>query len=120
DVAARRLRAKDAAREQRRRKRQRIAAVTVAEPRNKQIISDQQRVLHRPGRNIERLEQDRPDHEDDQDGLNDRAACFGQAALFVLLLSMDTHWTLTGVWGGTELAQFDRCTMCLVPARGGR
>src|SRR5262245_51497124 len=119
-VAALRLRAKDAARKQGQRKRQRIAAVAIAELRNKQIISDQQRALHRTRWNIERLEQERPDHERDQESLNDHAACFSQVALFALFLSIDMHWALIGVRGGAELAQSDRYTMCPVRARYGR
>src|SRR6266545_3006134 len=119
-IAALRLRAKDAARKQWQRKRQGIAGVAVAELRNKQIISDQQRGLHRSGWNIERLEQERADHERDKEGLNNHAACFGQLALFALLLSIDMHRVFTGVWGGRELARSDRCTMCPVSARDGR
>src|SRR5258705_13042512 len=56
DIAPPGQRGENAAREQGRRKRQRIAAVAVGEFRHEQRIADQQRRHHRAGWNMKRLE----------------------------------------------------------------
>ena len=80
DVAAVRLRAEDAAREQRRRQRNRIVAVAVGIFRDEQVIAHQQRRLHRSRGDVERLEQEGADHERDQESVDDDADGFAQAA----------------------------------------
>ncbi len=81
DVAAVRLRAEDATREDVRRERDRIMAVAVGIFRDEQIVADQERRLHRPRGNVERLEQEGADDERDQKGMDDDADGFAQAAL---------------------------------------
>jgi hypothetical protein len=93
-VAALRLGAENAAGEQRRRQRQRIMAVAVAVFRDEQIVADQQGGLHRSRRNIERLEQQRSNHERDEEGVDDDAPAFDEPALFAFAVGGYAHWPL--------------------------
>ncbi len=80
DVAAVRLRAEDTAREDVRRERDRIVAVAVGIFRDEQIVAHQKRRLHRPRRDVERLEQEGADDERDQKGMDDDADGLAEAA----------------------------------------
>src|SRR5262249_4559300 len=63
NIAALGLRCEDPSGKQRRRKRQRIAAVSIAELGYEHVVADQKRRHHRLARDIERLEQEDPDVE---------------------------------------------------------
>src|SRR5262249_34929853 len=67
NVAALGARAEDAAGEQVGRERKRVAAVAVAELRDEQRVADKQRRLHRPGGNVEGLQQEAADNDDEDD-----------------------------------------------------
>jgi hypothetical protein len=56
-------------------------AVAVGIFRDEQIVADQQRRLHRPGGDVERLEQEGADHQGDQQGMDDDADGFTKSAL---------------------------------------
>src|SRR5262249_33616756 len=58
---------------------------------DEEIIPDQQRIAHRPGRNVERLKQKRADHEGDQQRMDHHAHGFGKPALFTLLFGRYAH-----------------------------
>ena len=81
----------DAAGEQRRRERERIFAVAVGIFRDEQVVADQQRLLHRPGRNVERLEQEGADHQRDDERVEDHAHRLGDAAFFSLRARRHAH-----------------------------
>ena len=55
-------------------------AIAVGIFRDEQIVADQQRRLHRAGRDVERLEQERADHERDQESMDHDADSFADAA----------------------------------------
>src|SRR5206468_7896826 len=80
DVTPVRLRAEDAAREQRRRQWNGIVAIAVGIFRDEQVIAHQQRRLHRSRGDVEGLEQKGTDHERDQESVDDDADGFTQAA----------------------------------------
>src|SRR6516165_9431561 len=69
-------------------------AVAVAVLRDEQIIADQQGVFHRSRWNVERLEQQRSNHERDQEGVDDDADAFNEAALFALAVGGYAHCPL--------------------------
>ena len=56
-------------------------AVTVGIFRNEEIIADQEGRLHRAGRNVEGLEQEGPDHERDNQRMDDDADGFTELRL---------------------------------------
>ena len=80
-----------AAGEQRRRQRQRIMAVAVGVFRHEQVVADQQRRLHRAGRNVERLEQEGADDERDDAGVDQQPDEFADAAFFALCSAGHAH-----------------------------
>ena len=80
DIAALRRVAEDAAREQRRRERQREMRVAVAEFRHEQIVADHQCRDHRAGRDVERLEGDGADADGDERGIDDGLDVLDQSA----------------------------------------
>ena len=61
--------------------REGIAAVAVAELRDEEIVADQERRLHRAGRDIERMEQEGAEDERDQQRLDDDLDRLPRAAL---------------------------------------
>ena len=75
---------------QRRRERQRIVAVAVGVFRDEQIVADQQRLLHRAGGDVERLEQEGADDERDDQRVEDHAHGLGNAA-FLCALPLTSH-----------------------------
>src|SRR4029453_13992322 len=84
DVAALRRARPDPPREQVGRERQRVVAVAVRVFRDEQIVADEQRLLHRAGWNVERLEQKGADDEGDDQRMNDHADGLADAAFFAL------------------------------------
>ena len=62
-----------------------VAAIAIGEFLDEQIIADQQRVLHRARRDVERLEQEGADHHGDQAGIDDRLGQFAPGFALLLL-----------------------------------
>src|ERR1700733_3194867 len=77
-VAALRLRCEDATGYGRESERERVAAVAISELLDEQIVADEQRRLHRAGRNVERLEKEGADHERNKERVDDRLDGFGK------------------------------------------
>jgi hypothetical protein len=69
-------------------------AVAIGIFRHKKIIADQQRRLHRPGRNIEGLEEEGADNERNDQGVKDHASGFGNTAFFSLCSCCHAHLPL--------------------------
>ena len=91
DVAAIDRLAENAAGENRRRERQRVMGVAVGIFGDEQIIADQQRRDHRPGRDIEGLKQKGADDKRDDQGVEDHAHGLGKSALFPLGPGLHAH-----------------------------
>ena len=66
-------------------------AVAVRIFRDEQIVADEQRRLHGARRNIERLKQERPDDERNDQRMDDHADGFANAAFFALRAGRYTH-----------------------------
>ena len=79
DVAALRLAAEDPPLERAERPGQRMLRIAVSVLGDEQVVADQQRRLHRPGRDPERLEQQRAEHHRDEDRVDDRFDRFCEA-----------------------------------------
>jgi hypothetical protein len=72
-------------------------AVAVGILRHEQVVADEQRLLHRAGRNIERLEQERADDEGNDEGVKDYApvSAIPPSFLFapdVTLICLSSFW----------------------------
>src|SRR5581483_654872 len=83
-VAALRLMEEDAAREEAEREWKRMLAVTVRAFRHEKIVADQQGRDHRPGRDVERLDEESAHDDGDQDGIDHRPHGLGPTARLVL------------------------------------
>ncbi len=83
-VAAGRYRAHDAPVEEIGRERERVAGIAVGKLRDEEIVADEQRLLHRAGGNVERLEQECADHEGDEKRVDHHADRLAQSALVVI------------------------------------
>ena len=59
-------------------------AVAIGVFRHEQVIADEQCRLHRAGRDVERLEQEGPDDQRDDAGVDQQADEFADAAFFAL------------------------------------